>query len=1076
VRQWNCGYCGISLSPNPVLEIHKSDWVNWLNVGPQLLLDVHASEPLDQLTVDMHDENGPIVEDLSGTASPDGMRWIFDISSYADELNGKIDFTFYGYDTNGNELISFTSEQQNSCVKVPTRTGENSWDNPDGLQTGPDNVHSICIDCGEGRMASQDCATIIIVPDEEECLEVDAEITDAYNSAIGSIDLTVSGGVEPYSYEWSNGETTEDIDNLTSGAYTVTITDALCCTFVETYRVTGCRDISTVFVYGAVTEAGSGNNGSIDITLYSLFNNTPISPNFFEFEWTGPNGYTSNQEDIFGLSPGNYCVTVRENITGCIVSSRCFSVCGPLILGIKHNGFIECEGEKGAFEVQLNENITSPYNISWSNGVNTAINDDLLPGTYCVTVTDANECQSSMCLTMYVKYPIELDAEVTSSACNGNNGVINLSASSEGSTITGYEWSNGATSASISNLSPGEYCVTVTNGKGCSRTECYEVNNTTLNIGVDEVVRPTYCSEPPCVEEETCTEDGAIYVNIQTNAPEVTYHWTGPNGFGSNQEDIDGLVPGTYTLTVKTGNCETSQQFTLAPCMEEEYITNHPYEPDGCDFQNLTYNFHSPNGDVSPAEEGCDGSVDLSYSSNNSLYFSWSGPNGYVSSDADIYGLCEGTYCVTVSNGCGLEKEACFEIVDCNTQNLAVSGYGSNSCSGYAVGNVTLEVGGGSSPYEYQWSNGVTTPNLMNVASGHYCVTVTDANGCEAVECVQVGTEETTINWVDCTEVVNCNGVTVVETEYPVVEVPHPNDCRKVIGVCSQTGVQLYVYTPEPALEILGNCTVAEINPVTGQTCQLHYGTQQQELLSDCIQPSPDICPSSVYCDFVTFCVFPSLNNSYYIENVENWLQVGVVGVPPVCFRQFYCRFSSEPMCQCPAECGGLLPPNNEQLRVRENSDITIVSSALARVDLQDPVVLESCYYRTDVRLRQFNKELDQLIFNPKFTLVDSAIVEKKNANSLAYTKGIGHTFNVYPNPASESLNISAEIAESIGSLQLNLLNTTGQQVHTQNLSTVVGKNNWVVNGLSNMPQGLYFLQIKSPNGLVFSEKIVLQR
>ncbi|HQU59457.1 MAG TPA: SprB repeat-containing protein, partial [Saprospiraceae bacterium] len=632
-RNWSCSDCGISLTANPVLEANQSDWNAWLQ-NPNLLLSVRASEPLETLTLDIVVEGNVLQEDIQGIPFPNGIDWNFDISQYAPQLSGKVEFRFLGYDTNGNSLLSFSPSQQNTCVVVPTRSGADSWDNPDNVQSGQDNVHAVCIDCG-GRSPDGDCAIIALVPDEE-CLEVEAEITNASgaNANDGSINLTISGGALPYQFSWSNGSATEDISGLAPGSYVVTITDALCCTTTRRYNVTGCQRVSPAFVHGEVTEAGgAGNNGAIDITLININTSAPMSSSAFNFQWTGPNGFTSSNEDIAGLAPGNYCVEVRENRFDCLVTSRCFSVCGSMILGIQHNGFIDCEGERGTFELMLLEqNVAAPYEIQWSNGATSAVNENLVPGIYCATVTDANGCTDQACLKMRVNFPIELSGQVENAACNNANGSIVLMASSPNSEITAYEWSNGSTTQNLEGLAAGEYCVTVTNAKGCEKTACFTVENIELIVGLESIVNPFMCSEPPCVEEASCTSDGAIDIRVQSNVSGVTYQWSGPDGFNASSEDISGLTPGTYTVTASIGDCSISKSFNLHPCFEEEYVENNPYDPPGCETQANSYNFIAPDGAVSPVENGCDGSVELSYSGFG-LYFSWSGPDGFVSSE-----------------------------------------------------------------------------------------------------------------------------------------------------------------------------------------------------------------------------------------------------------------------------------------------------------------------------------------------------------------------------------------------------------------------------------------------------------
>ena len=150
------------------------------------------------------------------------------------------------------------------------------------------------------------------VPESQDVVTLEADITPVTcaGSSNGAIDLTVSGGTTPYTYSWSNGETTEDIDGLTGGDYTVTVTDAYGCVVSETYNVPESQDVVTLEAdITPVTCAGS-SNGAIDLTVSG--GTTP-----YTYSWS--NGETT--EDIDGLTGGDYTVTVTDAY-GCIRSSN----------------------------------------------------------------------------------------------------------------------------------------------------------------------------------------------------------------------------------------------------------------------------------------------------------------------------------------------------------------------------------------------------------------------------------------------------------------------------------------------------------------------------------------------------------------------------------------------------------------------------------------------------------------------------------------------------------------------------------------------------------------------------------
>lgn len=124
----------------------------------------------------------------------------------------------------------------------------------------------------------------------------------------GVIDLTVTGGVAPYFYSWSNGVTTEDNFNLPAGNYNVVVTDANLCSYAAAYSIT--QPANPLIVNAVISNAtGLGNaDGSIDVTITG--GTAPYS-----YSWS--NGATT--QDLSGVLPGSYIVTITD-ANGCITT------------------------------------------------------------------------------------------------------------------------------------------------------------------------------------------------------------------------------------------------------------------------------------------------------------------------------------------------------------------------------------------------------------------------------------------------------------------------------------------------------------------------------------------------------------------------------------------------------------------------------------------------------------------------------------------------------------------------------------------------------------------------------------
>ncbi|MBT3208233.1 MAG: T9SS type A sorting domain-containing protein [Bacteroidetes bacterium] len=148
-----------------------------------------------------------------------------------------------------------------------------------------------------------DNITITVNPTLNICDLIGTNI-DCFNGNTGSIDITVSGGTQPYSYLWNNGETIEDISLLGAGNYLVTITDALNYSIIDSITLLETDELLASSVIADVTSYGAAD-GAIDLTISG-----GAPP--YTFSWS--NG--DIVEDLYGLSSGNFTITIIDN-NGC---------------------------------------------------------------------------------------------------------------------------------------------------------------------------------------------------------------------------------------------------------------------------------------------------------------------------------------------------------------------------------------------------------------------------------------------------------------------------------------------------------------------------------------------------------------------------------------------------------------------------------------------------------------------------------------------------------------------------------------------------------------------------------------
>jgi len=274
--------------------------------------------------------------------------------------------------------------------------------------------------------------------------------------ANGSINLTVSGGVSPYTYAWSTGATTQNISGRTAGTYTVTVTDAIGCT--KTTAVTITQPATIVLSTSVVNvQCNGGSTGSVTLTVSG--GQSPYS-----YAWSS--GATT--QNISNRAAGTYTVTVTD-ANGCTKTTSA-TITQPSVLALTRTAVnVLCfGGATGSIDLTVTGG-TTPYSYAWSNSATTQDISGLSAATYTVTVTDANGCTKTTSATItQPSTGLKLATTKVNVLCNGAaTGSIDLSL--EGGTMPyAYSWSNGATTQDISNLAAGIYTVTVTDANSCT--------------------------------------------------------------------------------------------------------------------------------------------------------------------------------------------------------------------------------------------------------------------------------------------------------------------------------------------------------------------------------------------------------------------------------------------------------------------------------------------------------------------------------------------------------------------------------------------------------------------------------
>ena len=523
----------------------------------------------------------------------------------------------------------------------------------------------------------------------------------------GAIDVTVLGGVPPFTFVWDNGETTEDLTDIPEGTYSVTVTGANGCT--DEAAITLLNDNPSITVTANINPNEGCGPGNWDGTI-SIIIQPGVSPTGDPYIITWSNGETTTT--IGNLEPGSYTVTVNGG--GDCETIVIFDVPdqpNPPI--ISPNSIpSECGLANGSASISVSGGVP-PYDIVWSNGETgvTSIND-LLAGSYSVTVTGDNGCSSEATIPVNDE-PILFDVTADidpNTACDPtlSDGTITITITPPG-TYT-INWSTGDTGLSIGPLADGSYSVTVNAGGNCENVFTFLVPLIPDPPVVTPIITDATCNEP----------DGSILIIIGGGQQPFTYAWDN----GETTPGISNLTPGTYTVTVTGANgCTT----VLSPTVLNEDI---PIDLSADVMANTACDPFPPNG-----------SIDLTVITNGTPTIFWN--NGF--SGTNLTDLAPGTYTVTVSMGGDCEKILPVTVPDeSEIPNLSIT-QTPETC-GLSDGEADLEVNGGIPPYTFQWDNGATTEDLFGVPAGGYSVTVTTAVGCTAESFVNINEEIITMD------------------------------------------------------------------------------------------------------------------------------------------------------------------------------------------------------------------------------------------------------------------------------------------------------------------------------------------
>jgi gliding motility-associated-like protein len=593
----------------------------------------------------------------------------------------------------------------------------------------PSDIYTVVVTDANGCTTTDSAP--INTPDPLQFTSEIIQNVECFGESTGNISLNLIGGTMPYNYVWTNsfgtnlGINGNTVSNLPAGVYTVSITDAKGCQISASYTVTQpsspvsiiLNSVTDVLCYGL-------NTGGVNI---SVTGGTPG----YTYAWSNGTSIVSTTEDLTSQIYGTYSITVTD-IYGCD-STNSFYISQPADTLIATHTMtpVLCFGESnGALNVTTTGG-TAPYTFAWTNSTYqlSTTTEDLInfpSDTYNIVITDNHNCQFFD--TYVITQPPLLTGSTTwvDILCKFDaTGSIDL-------TMNGgvlpyiYQWTNSTgtvvgTTEDLNNLIAGTYDLLLYDDNLCEFT-----TSVTL-IEPDDTLGYSFVSFPVVCYGES---NGSIELDITGGTPSYDVMWSN----ASTSQNISGLTAGWYEFLItdshgcqETDSVEVTQPDLL---LANEVVT------------------------VVSCHGFSDGDIDISPSGGTAPYnYTWFNSDYTLSVQVqDLIDFPADTYQLELRDSLGCLTEIFIELSEPDPIVITAETV-DVTCAGGSDGSIDVTVTGGNPAYTYNWSNGATTEDLLNVPINTYTLVVTDTKDCtDSITVVIIEPEPITIEF-EVTEV-----------------------------------------------------------------------------------------------------------------------------------------------------------------------------------------------------------------------------------------------------------------------------------------------------------------------------------
>lgn len=915
---------------------------------------------------------------------------------------------------------------------------------------------------------ASDCGNITM-KGLEESKQAPSNCQSADGALVFRLDNGPQGGTAPYQMNLYgpqgnqiSSSTPGSWVNLKTGNYELRVVDAQNCE--ANFPFTLGSDTNAELVYAAEAgvsvdlPCGGLNNGALELVF---------PPAGAQFQWS--NGATTKR--ISNLAAGMYTLTLQrdqcsiqrtfnlqdENFPPLNVFAEVLPVCAEAARG-------------GSIRLQITGG-SEPYEIKWNNGWTGTILSNLTVGNYTAYIIDRCKSNKTESYQIQQATPINIVEQITKTCPQNNTGRIQLNVSGATEPYQ-YKWSTGSMANPLTQLKAGKYTVTVTDKGQCRKVATYEIVASDLSIAIIDVVG---CNGNNCTNAK-------VEVEAKGGRAPYGYLWLGPNNFQSHSQNLNNIPqPGKYTILVTDADfCTFSKEVNIPGCNNGENMS----------VSSTVY----PAGGLTP-----NGAILLELTPNNLEYiYAWSGPNGFNSNKQDLNPANgPGNYTLSIKGPCSNQNyQNTFEIKACNLSLEVEEVEGNCSNAGYGSATIVLKSVAADDRFLFHNSAGTITSAKREGNNIKF-----------KIDRLSTGILTFTILREDdrCSAEIKVNipaspGVTPTIRRSYITGIDQETRLAKPLFCVTETfcKTRLVDYKIERYTVIL---TDRRGQTCRGQgSCSSIYPTDEYVgTIKSKISVSNGNCYLGSACELVSLS-FITGNSFGYTIPLNDAMYLGpaaakVENINGRCIYELHCQGdgTDQPVERIdigeartvtpPTQCGYNIPEVNRPVCVRS---LLYCNNKLTDIDVDETKTVRDCcpfaIVQEELELMPIPKfsqkfdgnrwyNLDKSIRDRQSLLPIDSTIQQHLIQQKLVSESTGlkkEELVVFPNPFDSEFHIFLPKSTDNQEFKILLLTPQGRLIHQ-----VTSTEYELSLNLSQLPQGAYFLKVRSKQGEIWVKKLI---